>query len=552
MLNVFIAVGGSGTKVAEALVRLLAAGCPTREEGGTPTSLGDTLQLWRLDPDRSAGAGMSLQSCVDNYKLLQEHLGGRWSMTVDTDIRHLDPLQLPEETRGNNRFKTLGGILNSGVMGKEDSSPYLNLLYAPKDLAVNVERGFYQKPFIGSAVMAVFANSLEDGNSPGGRKCQLNRLENEEVRFFLCGSLHGGTGACGVPIMGRFLSSRNERINRKWQIAACLLAPYSLPPEPPFKSPDPVEEVTSEMLEEVLSRPEVQKAFGRMNEEERIEVTKQVLLGFYANPKDIVARARQSLDYYKDISEWFDQIYLVGKPEPDQLAGWSNGGKHQNNPLNSAEVVAALTALNFFSNTKLSGTGTYATGSSTPTLDSHNMHLYDLPRYAIDEKVPVDPEKVLLATAIAIHLVVQQIRWGLDARLWRDIDELRKVYETDSEKQQADFKSFDDAAKLLTDYMLSLVDPAATKGWHPEEFQHLQELVSDDPVAVRRVAESLKEKNWYNLGEKKPATLGKSSVKITTAEFGQWFPFKEGMKFNRGDYFRHVWAEVYKKIVNKA
>ena len=44
MRNVFIAVGGSGTKVAEALVRLLAIGFPTRRDGDLLTSAGDSLQ----------------------------------------------------------------------------------------------------------------------------------------------------------------------------------------------------------------------------------------------------------------------------------------------------------------------------------------------------------------------------------------------------------------------------------------------------------------------------------------------------------------------------
>ena len=79
-----------------------------------------------------------------------------------------------------------------------------------KDLDVQIDRGFYQKPFIGSAVMSIFAKSLEDDATPGGRAAGLTAFSNTPTNFFLCGSLHGGTGACGVPVMANFLKNRKD------------------------------------------------------------------------------------------------------------------------------------------------------------------------------------------------------------------------------------------------------------------------------------------------------------------------------------------------------
>src|ERR1043165_3519341 len=105
MRNVFIAVGGSGTKVAEAMVRLVAIGFPTRRENGILTSAGDSLQIWRLDPDRNSGAaislGNSLKDCDERQALLNgihktpRVARGGGAMDIDTRVRHLDPLQLP-------------------------------------------------------------------------------------------------------------------------------------------------------------------------------------------------------------------------------------------------------------------------------------------------------------------------------------------------------------------------------------------------------------------------------------------------------------------------
>src|SRR6185503_14240817 len=111
MRNVFIAVGGSGTKVAEALVRLLAMGFPTHREKGVLTSAGHSLQIWRLDPDLNSGAAVSLNNCVKDYQELQSFLNGqksgdlassRWGMDIDTRVRHLDPLQLPQAASSDN------------------------------------------------------------------------------------------------------------------------------------------------------------------------------------------------------------------------------------------------------------------------------------------------------------------------------------------------------------------------------------------------------------------------------------------------------------------
>lgn len=103
--NVFIAVGGSGAKVAEALIRLLAIGFPTKfDSTGYATSAGDDLQIWRLDPDSSSGAAQALQAAVTDYAQLLDSLRlgparNRWAMEIERDregkplVRHLNRLR---------------------------------------------------------------------------------------------------------------------------------------------------------------------------------------------------------------------------------------------------------------------------------------------------------------------------------------------------------------------------------------------------------------------------------------------------------------------------
>ena len=93
------------------------------------------------------------------------------------------------------------------------------------------------------------------------------------------------------------------------------------------------------------------EAFRGLSIGEQHELAKQILLGFYADPRDMMARAGQGLLYYQDhAGNCFDALYLAGKPAPDELKSWSNGGKSQQNPR-ITEIIPALAALDFFSAT---------------------------------------------------------------------------------------------------------------------------------------------------------------------------------------------------------
>lgn len=563
MKNVFIAIGGSGAKVAEALIRLLAVGFPTRKDKGIYTSAGDSLQIWRVDPDRSSGAAVSLQQCLKEYVELQKHLGvdgnspnnvasSRWAMDIDTSIRHLDPLQLPRASDNDNEIKTLRGVLDSRYGGKRSSAPLLEPFYEPKDLDVVIDRGFYQKPFIGAAVMAVFAGSLSDETSPAGKEANLTSFNNNEVNFFLCGSLHGGTGACGVPVMGKFLGERKKKYpDWGWRIGACLLAPYCVPPQPPFKALKEGESIDDRTVDVLLERHTDAPAFANLTVEEKRELVKQILLGFYAEPEDMEARARQGLAYYKDHSaDYFDELYLVGKPEPDKLKVWSNGGNSQSNPLNSAEAVAALAALNFFAASNTGNPQSYVIGASTDGLNSEKMSLSQLPKYQINQGTEeIDPEKVFLATAILHHLLLHQIPWDIKAKQWSGIEGLRAIYQNNESKKEDDQGHYYEAARLIASAMINVVDPRATIGWSGDDAKQLWSFISSDLAIVKEVSSKMAKK-LMSKEAKGSHTLGQSSLKVSTVEFGEWCP--SGDQFSRGEYLRYVWSHLFGRTQERA
>jgi hypothetical protein len=561
MKNVFIAVGGSGAKVAESLVRLLGVGFPThKDEKGMWTSAGRSLQIWRVDPDGSSGAAASLQECVDQYSALQQQLGSdagdvgsRWAMDVAPRVRHLNPLDLPSMGFGDNHAPTLRGILDStysSAQGRVNSSAaILSSFYESKDLDVEIDRGFYQKPFIGAAVMATYADSLQDTNSPGGRACNLSAFNNNATNFFLCGSLHGGTGACGVPVMGRYLSSQKQS-NNDWRIGACLLTPYSRPPQPPFRPLPEGHTLGDRDLENLLRAHAEHPAFKELGTpEQREKLARQILDGFFADPDAMEQRARQGLAYYRDhAADYFDELYVVGKPEPDTLAVWSNGGSSQRNPPNSAEVVAALAALNFFAQARTGGEDTYVIGTTPGQVASGAMSLGNLPSYKA-AGVEIEAEKAFLATAATTFLLLNAIPWGKSVSAWgRECPALYAHYDGNDLRKGEDLNFFRNAAATLAGFVMQTLDRAHTVGWNGEDAAALWPYFSGDPRAQEDLLSSV-QKRMMSSEAKGILSLGETALKLTTFDFNKLCNLDKG--FTRGEYLRHMWSHLFEQCKEK-
>lgn len=560
MKHVFIAIGGSGTKVAEALVRLLSVGFPTRKDAnGIVTSAGDNLQIWRLDPDRSSGASEDLNQALQEYRKLQSCLSdndetrtlaqSNWAMDIETSVRHLDPLDLPMEDENDNALKTLRGVLDSrhnrNGQSVNSTASLLAPFYETKDLDVQIDRGFYQKPFIGSAIMSIFAKSLEDDATPGGRAAGLTSYSNTPTNFFLCGSLHGGTGACGVPVVANFLKNRKDQnTGWGWRIGGCLLAPYVTPPNPPFNALEEGVEFNDRDISQYIERFGNEPAFTGMTPEEKHELVKQILQGFYADPEDMEARAKQGLAYYRDHSaDYFDELYLVGKPNPNKLKTWSNGGATQRNPLNSAEVVAALAALNFFSLANTGNQKSYVIGSSTEDVPAEDMRLSHLPSYKAGG-VEIDGEKVMLASALLNHLVRHQIPWQNVRASIKDF-QLCKFYEDKENRIEPDETNFAEALRLISISLQNLVrgnHENFPTGWSSRDALEMSKYLASDPISISDVEKKLAKK-LFGSEAKGLVMLGNSAAKFTTQDFGKWCP--PGDQFTRGDYLRYVWDKIF-------
>jgi hypothetical protein len=501
---------------------------------------------------------------VTAYQRMQAHIAAEartastmassgWSMDVDTRIRHLDPLFLPAADGADNRTKTLRGILDSNVSGTASSKPLLDLFYEDKDLDVAVDKGFYQKPFIGAAVMAIFAESLNNPASHATTECGLRRFQNQDVRFFLCGSLHGGTGACGLPVIGRFLRDQKGP-NDRWRIGAGLLAPYCRPVDPPFGKLAEGDPLTREVLQSAVAKLDrANPKFADLSADEKEELARQILLGFYADPNDLEARTAQSLAYFKEyVARYFDAVYVLGKRKPDPLTVWSNGGRTQENPANTAEVVAAVAALDFFCGDE-ANTGSFLVPSTAREGSERNKdgksRLGDLPLYRIGAGLPVDLERVLLATSAMHHLVMRQIPWNVRAKEWPGLEPLRQLYEKDDDRMHADHQNLTRGLDIVAQCVYSLISPSTTLGWDGSDFSAVRAFYSAEQADVAAITEKIRTKRtgplkiYRGKGPEEALHLGRSVLPVTAAEFGQWD--WHGGPFSRGYYLRSVWSRLH-------
>jgi hypothetical protein len=492
MLNVFVAVGGSATRVADALVNLVSIGVP----------LNNKVLIWRIDPDKNSAASNSLDSSILNYNNILHELE-RWGKEIE--IRHLDPLELRGITH-----KTLKGLLDTGGADVVSSMPILQCFYDDVALNYNLDAGFGQKPWIGSAVMAVFVKELLEGKADQttSKKAKMDEIMNEnEVRFFICGSLHGGAGASGLPIIAKALKEKRDKEKKNWQILGGLLAPYAIMPPPPIEaepniSQSEIQKRISELRKSALWLND--PAFKDLSEQAKEELARDLLTGFYAEPRKIQERAIQALNYYVEFgSKFFDKWILLGKHQPDTLPFWSNGSKSQSNPMNSVEVNAALCALDFFENKIENQKNECNLLVVNDYEDNKGMNLTHTLKYKsklniFKHEVDIELEKVVVVTCVLFYFLNFHMPWEEHAENWND--KAKGFYEWIDGKEEKKItlknsitKSFDYIKTSLTNLFSNEKNENGyklTQGWDDSLYNDIKLLFSKNDRISRAIRPS--------------------------------------------------------------
>lgn len=301
----YIGVGGTGARVAEALVHLCAAGLGP-----------DELFLMLIDPDAGNGNLSRTTELLSKYRDVQRQIASRAGGVVGfrTKIITPDPVVW---TIFDQQNQTLASFiaLNSLEASAKPLRHMAELLFTEADLHEKLNEGFRGRPAIGAVVMAQPNADAPPWSEFWAEISKINRAD--EAKVFIVGSIFGGTGAAGIPTLGAAAVIRDraaldaEKVKSKIYLGSCLVLPY--------------------FTFDQAATPD---------EKARLHV----------KPDDFPLATSSALYYYLTKQLSYDEMYLIGDSGSEVVGQFAAGAGSQKNRAHYVELAAALSALDFYGN----------------------------------------------------------------------------------------------------------------------------------------------------------------------------------------------------------
>ncbi|HET7463735.1 MAG TPA: hypothetical protein VFJ82_20945 [Longimicrobium sp.] len=309
----YFAIGGTGALSVEPLVHLCAAGL------GPPS-----LRVVMIDADGASPSVERALEIVKQYQRVREAFGRPAQGFFRTDIHpvrqelvHWSPIgkENPGADGGNT---TLAAYVTETRMAGSlaDVRLLFDLLYSEQQQGEALREGFRGNPAIGSILL----NGLKDAALMADIR---KGAEGDTAKaFFATGSIFGGTGAAGLPVIANLLHPERDESepDGAWKqrqagfrarMGAALVTPYfSLRPAP----------------NDATTR-------GRL----------------HPDSSSFLRNTRAALPTYVRGRTGYGSIYVIGDSRslPHQRRLYSAGGKEQRNDPHAVELYAALAALHF-------------------------------------------------------------------------------------------------------------------------------------------------------------------------------------------------------------
>ena len=318
-----IGVGGSGSKCLEAVIHLHTMGL-FDQEGSSPR-----LGVLFVEPDRQSALLQRARTALVRTRSLRQALDGTASSFCRGGLDGLKDYGVwnPVETVASQGALTMARIYTKEILQHNSQAlgGLIDCLFTQAEQQLDLREGFRGRPPIGSALMS--ATALDDpvwGRFLGDVRQAAKG--GEDVRIHMFGSVFGGTGASGVPTVGRLLRNwlRKEGI-QKAPLNASLLLPY-------FNFRDQGAEGT----------------------------------GLHAESSNFQLNTGAALQYLsRNGAQDFDQVYLLGS-DAKATYDFSIGGASQANGAHLVELLAALGLRDSL--------GTIEQGVAAYTLSRHNQN----------------------------------------------------------------------------------------------------------------------------------------------------------------------------------
>jgi len=297
MSTYIIAIGGTGARLAEAIIHLAAAGVFIFDDS---TLKQEDLHIFFIDPDsRNGNLAAAEVTALDRYQRCYQATGSGvdqilWMRTRTEHFASWSPCQ---------EAGTLSDIFRCHNLDPSIRNLF-DVLYTQEEQNMDLRDGFRGRPAVGSGVMTRFIQNEQSWER------LINRIQGGD-KVFLCGSIFGGTGASGFPTLARLLTRHLEnqgRIRPTVKLGGLLMLPY-------FSFDPPAEP-------RVIS----------------------------ARPEEFILRTQAALRYYGAHHLGLDTVYLLGIPRLTRVQGdHQPGGEKQCNPPHFLELYGALALRDFLS-----------------------------------------------------------------------------------------------------------------------------------------------------------------------------------------------------------
>lgn len=307
MRNLYVvAIGGSGERVMRSLIMMLTSGVKVNAECVIPVFIENDVESHALNSclnllayyKSSEGTGLGVHTI---YKRLGDQRE-TWPTFCRTEIG--DPILL------NSAGDSIGTLQNVIGLTYDDKDATLtsiaeerDLLFTLDDLNMPLSVGFVGNPNIGSVVL----NSKSLGTKAFD---DLRTHFSADDGVIVVGSLFGGTGAAGIPLVINSINRMDA--NQRPTLGVVALLPYF---------------VTNQ------------------SNHKKIHIIDTTKYDVQSDAFD--AKTRAALMYYADYMTDVDFMYYVGDSKAKDVYTHCVGGKDQDNRAHLVEVMSALSVIDF-------------------------------------------------------------------------------------------------------------------------------------------------------------------------------------------------------------
>ena len=294
-----IAIGGSGERVMNSLLMALAAGVPVNATSVLPIIIDNDQTSFSLKRCKSlieyyCKKGTARDPKWGAFSIYENAWNDSsiWPTFFKTQIE--EPIYLDADGANIGNLDTVIGTLDNQT--QRDILEERDLLFTDKDLNMPLDGGFIGNPNIGSVVLNAIA--LHDN-----RYSNKQRALGAGDGVIVVGSLFGGTGAAGIPLIVNKIKTENAA---QPYLGVVSLLPYFTTNDTAV-APAPFD-VISDMFD---------------------------------------VKTRAALMYYDEYMQEVDAQYFVGDGRCKAVYKHEIYGNEQQNDSHPIEVMAALSLVDF-------------------------------------------------------------------------------------------------------------------------------------------------------------------------------------------------------------